>query len=230
MTFKEGLKDGLPIGLGYLSVSFAFGIFATSSGLSYLEALFISMSNLTSAGQLAGVPIIIGGGSLLEMASTQLVINLRYALMSVGISQKLAPSVSFIDRFWIAFINTDEIYAVSSSKKGELNRPYLFGLAVLPYLGWQAGTLIGGILGDILPAILINSLTIAIYGMFIAIVVPVCRKEKATLYCVLISVALSCLFYYLTEIPSGFVIILCALISAGIMSVVAPYQEVEHEV
>jgi len=224
MTFREGLKDGLPIGLGYLSVSFAFGIFACSSGLSVLEALLISMCNLTSAGQLAGIPIIISAGSYLEMAATQLTINLRYALMSLSLSQKLAESVSFADRFWIAFVNTDEIFAVSASKKGALTRQYMFGLLILPYLGWQSGTLLGGLLGNLLPAILINALTIAIYGMFIAIVVPVCRKERAVLYCSLMAVALSCFFYYYTEIPSGFSIILCSVISAGIMALCKPIE------
>lgn len=109
--FNRGIHDGLPICLGYLSVSFAFGIFAVGNGLSGIEAILISMTTVTSAGQLAGVPIIASGGSLIELAVTQLIINLRYALMSISLSQKLDNSISMADRFLISFVNTDEVFA-----------------------------------------------------------------------------------------------------------------------
>ena len=141
-TFKEGLRDSIPICLGYLSVSFAFGIFAFQNGLSALEALLISMTNVTSAGQLAGVPIIAGGGTLIELAMTQLFINLRYALMSVSLSQKFYKSVSMFDRLIIAFVNTDEVFAVSSGKENKVSRNYMFGLILPPFLGWSFGTLL----------------------------------------------------------------------------------------
>lgn len=226
-TFKKGLIDGLPVGIGYLSVAFAFGIFAVASGLSISDALLISMTNVTSAGQLAAVPIIAGGGMLTELAMSQLVINLRYALMSVSLSQKLDKTVRLFDRFIIAFVNTDEVFAIATSQKEQVGRRYLYGLILTPFLGWSLGTLLGAVAGDILPDIITSALGIAIYGMFIAIVVPAARGSRATAVCVLIAAVLSCVFYYvdvLSSVPSGFVIILCAVIAAGVMAVAAPIQ------
>lgn len=230
-TFRKGLIDGLPVCIGYLSVSFAFGIFAVSSGFSIAEALMISMFNVTSAGQLAGVPIIAGGGMMAELAMSQLIINLRYALMSVSLSQRLDSSVRLRDRFLIAFVNTDEVFAIASSQRDMVGRRYLYGLILTPYLGWSAGTLLGAIAGDILPTVVTSALGIAIYGMFIAIVTPVARADRATAICVLIAAVLSFIFYYvpvLSTVPSGFVIIICAVIAAGIMAVVAPVKPDEE--
>ena len=229
--FFKGIKDGIPIGLGYLSVAFAFGIFAVESGLTVCQTLLLSMLNVTSAGQLAGVPIIAGGGTLIEMAVSQIVINARYALMSVSLSQKLSKSVSLLDRFIISFVNTDEVFAVASSKKGLVGKSYLYGLMLTPFLGWSTGTLVGALAGNILPASVISALGIAIYGMFVAIVMPVIKENKNTLLCVLIAVLLSCLFSFvpvLTKVPSGFSIIICAVIASGLFAVVAPI-EVEEE-
>ncbi len=230
--FLEGIKDGIPIGLGYLSVAFAFGIFAVESGLTVWQTLLISMLNVTSAGQLAGVPIIAGGGTLIEMAVSQLVINARYALMSVSLSQKLGKSVTLMHRFAISFVNTDEVFAVASAKKGLVGRRYLYGLILTPYLGWSSGTLIGALAGNILPASVISALGIAIYGMFVAIVMPVIKENKNTLLCVLIAVLLSCLFSFvplMAKVPSGFSIIICAVIASGLFAVVAPVEIEEEE-
>lgn len=232
--FKDGIKDSIPICLGYLSVSFAFGIFAFSSGLSVLEALLISMTNVTSAGQLAGVPIITLGGTFLELAVTELVINLRYALMSVSLSQKFDGTVKMLDRFIIAFVNTDEVFAVASGKEGRVGKSYLFGLIVLPYLGWSTGTLIGAAAGNIFPAVVISSLGVALYGMFVAIVVPKAKRETNVLKCVSVAVALSCAFYFipaLNSIPQGFVIIICAVFASALFAVLAPIRgETEAQV
>lgn len=229
--FLKGIKDGIPIGLGYLSVSFAFGIFGVESGLTIWQTLLISMLNVTSAGQLAGVPIITGGGTLIEMAVSQLVINARYALMSVSLSQKLSKSVSLADRFLISFVNTDEVFAVASGKKGLVGKSYLYGLITTPYFGWSLGTLIGAAAGNILPASVISALGIAIYGMFVAIVMPVVKENNKTLTCVITAIMLSCLFYYipyLKQIPSGFTIIICAVLASGLFALIAPI-EVEEE-
>ena len=231
--FSEGLRDGLPICLGYLSVSFAFGIFSVGSGLSILEAVLISMTNVTSAGQLAAVPIITGGGTLLELAVSMFVINLRYALMSVSLSQKLGRSVRLLDRFLIAFVNTDEVFAVAASKPGAVGRRYLYGLILTPYFGWALGTLIGAVAGSILPHVIISALGVAIYGMFIAIVIPAARDLRPTALCVLLAVALSCAFYYvpaLKAVPSGFVVILCAVAASVVFALLAPIpgEEADH--
>lgn len=232
-TFRKGLIDGLPVCIGYLSVSFAFGIFAVGNGFGIFEALMISMFNVTSAGQLAGVPIIAAGGMMTELAVSQLVINLRYALMSVSLSQRFDGTVRLRDRFLIAFVNTDEVFAIASSQRELVGRRYLYGLILTPYLGWCTGTLFGAIAGDILPAIVTAALGIAIYGMFIAIVTPAARADRATAVCVLIAAVLSCLFRYvpaLSAVPSGFVIIICAVIAAGVMAVVAPVKTDSKEV
>lgn len=232
-TFLKGIKDGIPICLGYLSVSFAFGIFAVESGLSILETLLISMANVTSAGQLAGVPIIACGGSFMELAISQIVINLRYALMSVSLSQKLDKSIKLIDKFLISFVNTDEVFAVASGQAGQVGKKYMYGLILTPYLGWSSGTLLGAVAGNILPAIVISSLGVAIYGMFIAIVVPQAKRSQSTALCVLFSILLSCLFKYvptLSSVPDGFVIIICAVIASILFAVIAPIPAKEEVV
>ena len=223
--FSKGIVDGLPICIGYFSVAFAFGIFAVGGGLTSIQALLISMTNVTSAGQLAAVPIIAGGGTLLELMATQIVINLRYALMSISLSQKFDKTVTLPHRFAIAFVNTDEVFAVATSKKGSVNKFYMYGLILTPFLGWSSGTIFGAIAGDILPAIVTNSLNIAIYGMFIAIVVPEIKISRSVLSCVLIAIALSCAFYFvpmLSKVPSGFSIIICALVAATVLAIVSP--------
>lgn len=232
---KIGLRDGIPICLGYFSVSFAFGIFATGEGLSVLESVMISVFNLTSAGQLAAVPIIADGGSFVELALTQLIINLRYALMSISLSQKLGESVSLGDRFVIAFSNTDEVFAVASGQQGTVGRKYMYGLIATPILGWTLGTLFGAVAGNILPTVVVSALGIAIYAMFIAIVVPVACFDKKTGLCALLSVALSCLFYFtpvLNTVPSGFVIIICAVLASVIFALLFPIpdEEVQSDV
>lgn len=230
-SFLKGITEGFAICIGYLSVAFAFGIFSVENGLTSLEAILISMTNVTSAGQLAGVPVIAGGGTLIELAVTQLVINLRYSLMSVSLSQKLDKNVRLIDRFLIAFVNTDEVFAVASAQKGTVGRKYLYGLILTPYIGWSLGTVIGAVAGNILPEIVISSLGIAIYGMFIAIVVPVVKTSRADAVCVVIAIILSCMFAYipvLNAVPSGFVIIICAIVASGIMAYIAPIKTEEE--
>ena len=231
-AFQKGLIDGVPICLGYISVSFAFGIFAVEHGLSPLEAIIISMSCVTSAGQLAAVPIIAGGGSLIELAISQLVINMRYALMSISLSQKFDDSVRTPHRLAIAFVNTDEVFAVASGQFGKVSKWYMYGLELTPWAGWALGTALGALAGNILPAVVTASLGVAIYGMFIAIVVPVAKQERGVCLCVGIAVGLSCLFYYvpmLNQIPSGFVIIICAVVASAVMALAAPIQEVPDD-
>jgi len=232
--FLRGLYGGIPICLGYLSVSFAFGIFAVESGLTVWQALLLSASCVTSAGQLAAVPIITGGGGLAELAISQLVINLRYSLMSISLSQKFDRFVGLFDRFAIAFVNTDEVFAVASGQKGTVGKWFLYGLILMPWLGWSCGTLLGAVAGNILPAIVTSALGVAIYGMFIAIVVPEAKRSKPTAICVGIAVFLSCLFRYvpfLSQIPSGFTVILCAVTASAVMAILAPIeQEVQNRV
>lgn len=218
----------MPICLGYLSVAFAFGIFAVGKGLTPWEALMISMSCVTSAGQLAAVPIIAASGSLFELAISQLVINIRYTLMSISLSQKLSSDVTLPHRFAISFVNTDEVFAVASAQSGEVSKWYLYGLILPPWLGWSSGTIIGALVGNVLPAIVTSSLGVAIYGMFIAIIVPEMKQSRPTAICVIIAVALSCLFWFvpvLSTVPSGFTVIICACAASAIVAVAAPVSQ-----
>lgn len=223
--FLQGIIDGLPICFGYLSVAFAFGISAIGSGLTALEAILISLTNVTSAGQVAGIGIIAAGGSLIEMAVSQLGINLRYALMSVSLSQKLGKSISLFDRFIISFVNTDEVFGVASSRNGPVERNYMYGLIIPPYVGWSVGTLLGAVAGNILPLSVTSALGIAVYGMFVAIVMPKAKKESAVAICAIAAIILSCGFRYLPvikEVPSGFAVILCAVISSLAFALISP--------
>lgn len=227
---KAGLRDGIPIGLGYFSVSFTFGMLAVKSGISPFHAVLISLLNLTSAGQFAGLTVIVSGASLLEMALTQLVINIRYALMSVSLSQKLDASVKVRQRLLIAYGNTDEIFAVASAKPGTLGKWYMYGLMLIPVAGWVGGTLTGAVASTLLPAAVISALGVALYGMFIAIVVPVARESREVLLVVAAALMLSTAFYYLPvlkEISSGFSIIICTVAAAALGAWLFPVKEEE---
>ena len=173
--FKNGLKDGIPIALGYFAVSFSFGILAIKGGLSVFQAVLTSVTNVTSAGQFAGLQIIIAGGTILEVILTQLIINLRYGLMSLSLTQKLADDVGIWKRLIIAFANTDEIFAVAMGYFKEVTFPYMLGLQILPILGWGGGTFAGAVASGLLPKSVCSALSLALYGMFLAIVVPVAK-------------------------------------------------------
>ena len=229
-AFRQGIRHGIPIGLGYLSVSFAFGMKAVGDGLTVLQAVLISMTNLTSAGQIAALPLMVSGAGLTEMALTQLTINLRYALMSLSLSRKLDGSMGTLQRMIFSFANTDEIFAVASSRPGKVGRDYLYGLMLTPFLGWTLGTLLGGVAGTLLPAFVRSALGIAIYGMFLAIILPPARKRKPVRFVVLLSVGLSLCFRYipgLNRISGGFVIIICAVAAAAAGAALYP-EEGDH--
>lgn len=227
--FIKGLKGGIPIGLGYLSVSFAFGIMAISLGFEWWQAVLISMTNLTSAGQLAGTGIMVNPRLYLDMLLSQLTINVRYSFMSVSLSQKVTPQFSGIKRWILGFFMTDEIFAVASNEK-EVSVKFFSGLTVFPYIGWTLGTLLGSVLGNVLPAIIMNALCLAIYGMFVAIVAPKAKESFSLLLVVVISIALSCLFYYLpflNSISSGLSVCICAIVAAILGAVFFPVKEEE---
>lgn len=212
--YYAGVRRGLPVGLGYLSVSFGFGAMAVSQGVSWLDALAISATNLTSAGQFAGLTGIVAAATLLEVILTQLVINSRYALMSLALSQRLGQDIGIFQRMAIAFFNTDEIFALAMDRKEPLTTPYLLGLGTLPFLGWTGGTLCGALAGSILPAQLGSALGIMLYGMFIAIVVPPARGDKAIRVAVVLSLVLSCLVSLL-PLSGGLDIVVTTLAAAA---------------
>jgi predicted branched-subunit amino acid permease len=226
--FQYGLRDGVPIALGYFSVSFSFGIMALKGGLSVLQAAITSLTNMTSAGQFAGLQIIIAGGTLLEMAATQLIINLRYALMSLSLSQKLSGNVTLWQRFIIAFANTDEIFAVAMSHNRELTFSYMVGLQILPIIGWTSGTACGAVAGSMLPAAINSALSVALYGMFLAVVIPAAKKTRPVLLMVLLAAAISCILYYVPlfqGISAGMSIIICTVAASVVGAIVFPVKE-----
>ena len=231
-SFLYGLKCGIPIALGYLAVSFGFGISAVNGGLSVFSSVIISMTNLTSAGQVAALGIIAAMGPLGEMALTQLVINLRYFLMSISVSQKLDKSFTIPHRFITSFGITDEIFAVACSQKGEIGKRFMYGLILHPCVWWTLGTLLGASAGEILPLKIKAALGIAIYGMFIAIIIPPARKEKSVAFVVIISAILSCALYYIpffSGISSGFSIIICAVVTSVLAAALFPHEASEEE-
>ena len=230
LKFKNGIKDGLPIGLGYLSVSFAFGVQASILGIPFYMSLFISMTNLTSAGQLAGLTVIAAVGTVLEMILTQLIINSRYFFMSLTLSQKLDNSFNTKERFFFSAFITDEIFAVSSSKTGLVNKKYFFGLVILPYIGWSLGTLLGALAGNSLPVEITNALGIALYAMFIAIIIPPSISVKGVLPCVIIATATSSILHYIiifNGISQGFKYIISAIIASLITAYFFPIEQKE---
>lgn len=226
--YRHGLRDGLPIGLGYLSVSFGFGITAVGEGLHLLEAVLISMTNLTSAGQVAGVAVMVGGGTLLEMILTQLVINLRYSLMGITLTQRLDGGCTTPKRLLMSFGLTDEIFAVAVSKPCGVSPSYFYGLMTLPYLGWAGGTLLGAVAGQLLPEQIRLAMGIMIYAMFIAIIIPPAKKDTAVLLTVLLAAGFSCAVFFLPFlqwISDGFAIIICAVLAAAVMAAVHPISD-----
>ena len=199
------MRHGIPIALGYLSVSFGFGILAVNMGLTVAQAVGISVTNLTSAGQVMGVTVIAAGGSLFEMALTQLVINLRYALMGLSLSRKLDSSFNTPRRMLVSYGITDEIFAVASAQPKKVSPQYMYGLILVSFLG----SFIGAFSGQILPQSIINAMGIVLYGMFIAIVIPVAKRKKSVLSVAIFAAILSLMFkYVLTMVSSGFAIII----------------------
>ncbi len=227
---KMAIRDSMPIAFGYLTVSFAFGILAASYGFSISESVIISLFNLTSAGQLAALPIIAGGGGFLELAMTELLINMRYSLMSISLSQRFEKKIKAQDKLYLAYTLTDEIFAVAIGKRQPLGKKYLMSLVILPYISWTLGTFIGALAGNFLPPLLTNTLGVSMYAMFIAILVPVVKKERPILICVLASITLSCLFRFvpaLAPIPDGFVIIISALAVSVVLALLFPLPEIK---
>lgn len=230
--FKRGFRDGIPIALGYIAVSFTFGISAKNLGITTFQAVLMSITNLTSAGQFAGVALVGASVSYLEMAITQFVVNLRYCLMSCSLSQKLDKNTSLIHRFLIAIGITDEIFGVSSCIEGKLSPFYTYGVFSVAIPGWALGTLLGGISGGIFPARILSALSVALYGMFIAIIIPPAKEDRTILSIVFISMLLSFLFVklpVLNKISSGFRIIILTIIISGGAAILFPVKENNNE-
>ncbi|MCM1105509.1 MAG: AzlC family ABC transporter permease [Blautia sp.] len=228
-NFMRGVTAGLPIGLGYLSVSFTFGIMAVSAGLSWWQATLVSMCTVTSAGQFAGLTTMLSPGQYVQMLIAQITINIRYSFMSISLSQKTDTGFRGIWRWIFGFMMTDEIFAVAS-QEDRVSRSFFAGLSLLPYLGWSVGTLVGALLGNVLPDRLMSALGIAIYSMFVAIVIPEMKKSRPVVFAVVIASLCRCGFTYiplLGHVSDGIAITVCAVAAAALAAVLFPVENKE---
>lgn len=224
--FWGGVMHGIPVALGYLSVSFGFGIMAVKSGLTVLQATLISLTNLTSAGQAAGVDVIASGGTLFEMALVQLAINIRYALMGLSLSQNLSQKFTFPHRLLASYGITDEIFGVCAVQTEPLRPVYMYGVISISAMGWVTGTFLGAAAGTLLPSTITAALGIILYGMFLAIIVPPARKQKSVLCVVLVAALCSILCnYLLPQVSGGFAVIICAVIASVLGALLFPREE-----
>ena len=230
--FRKGIQDGVPIGLGYLSVSFTFGMMAVSNGIPVEAAVVISLTNVTSAGQFSGLTLMLAHGSYVELALSQFIINLRYALMSLSLTQKVDRHMKTHERDLIAYGVTDEIFALASSTYERVGKWYMAGLIAFPVFCWTLGTFLGGAASTLLPEAIRSALGIAIYGMFLAIIIPPARKLRSVRIVLLLSVILSCLFAAMqavVPVSSGFVIIICTIAASAFGAWFFPVEEVQHD-
>lgn len=226
--FLDGVRKGIPIGVGYLAVSFTFGIWAVEGGMPIWMVVFISLSNLTSAGQFAGTQLIFAGASFFEIGLSVLVINIRYMLMSLALTQKLAKNTRLGQKLIFGFGVTDEVFALASTREREVTAHYMYGLILTPIIGWSLGTFLGAVTGSLLPERLADAMGIALYAMFIAIIIPPAKKSKPILGAIIISVAVTCILRYIpifSFVTEGFAMIIATVVGASVMAVVAPLKE-----
>ncbi len=227
-SFVRGMRDGIPIALGYLAVAFTLGIAAVKAGLSPAASALMSATSVTSAGEFAGLGVIATGAALLEMAVTQLIINLRYCLMSAALSQKLDPKAPFRHRLLLAQGVTDEIFGISIAAEGFLNPFYTYGAMAVSLPGWTLGTWLGAMLGGVLPGRVLSAMSIALYAMFIAIILPPARKSRILAGLVAVSMALSLAAARMPrvrDITPGTRIILLTLLVAGAGAFLFPIRD-----
>lgn len=235
LWFVRGMRDGIPIALGYFAVSFALGIKASATGMTAFQAALMSALNLTSAGEAAAIALIGAGTTYVELTVTQLVINIRYLLMSCSLSQKIAPEGSLLHRFLIGFGVTDEIFGVSMAQDGKLSPFYSYGAISVAAPGWTLGTLLGALLGNILPLRAASALGVALYAMFLAIILPPARKSRVIAVLVAVSMAASALFAYLAErfaweaMTEGFRIIILTVVISAVAAILFPVKEQGEE-
>ena len=232
-AFNEGFRDGIPIGLGYFAVSFSLGIFAKSVGADVLQGIINSFLNHASAGEYAVYSMIGADATYVEMAIMTLVVNARYLLMSTALSQKIHPDTPFIHRLGIGFHVTDELFAISINRKGYVNPLYCYGAFLIAIVGWCLGTAVGIVAGGMLPLRLVSAFSVALYGMFLACIMPAARKNRV----IAITIAVCFLLSYLatvlpviSEISSGTRTIILTVVIAAVVAILFPHvEEIEDE-
>jgi len=230
--FKRGLRDGIPIFLGYFAVSFALGIAAGKIGMSGLQGFVMSAGMLASAGEFAGVGLIASGAGAAEIILTCVIVNMRYFLMSCALTQKLKPGTGIGQRLGLAYCITDEIFGLSSMVRGYLEPCYTYGITLISAVGWASGTALGIVTGNILPAWAVNALSVSLYGMFMAVIIPPARHNRFIALLVAVSMLCSLIFTIapvLGRISSGFRIIILTLVLAGAAAFIRPVSEEGEE-
>lgn len=231
-AFKKGFKDGIPIFLGYLAVSFSFGIQGKIQGLNLFQAGLFSGTNVTSAGQFAGLTSIVTHAGLLEVILTQFIINSRYILMSSALSQKINPKTSFLKRALMAFGVTDEIFALSVGYPGDSTPTYTYGLMAIAIPGWVLGTVLGVVSGDLLASNVLSALSIALYGMLVAIIVPPSKKHRVLKGVIVFSMASSFLLSLIPiikDINPGIRLIILTFIITSFAAYFYPIEEKNYD-
>ena len=227
--FLDGFKKSLPIIMGYIPVSFTFGIMGRGEGLSAFHTVLISMTSFSSASQFAGVNIIIASGTFMELALTTFIINLRYSLMSLAMSQKI-HKMSVVKKLIIGFGITDETFTVSSFEQGKVSFPYMVGLSLFSYFSWITGTFLGATASDFLSLRLQNAMGIALYGMFLALIVPSSRDDSHILSVVILALTISSVFRYLpllSSVSSGWTVIIATIIASTFGALVFPREDLD---
>lgn len=227
--YKKGLKDGIPIALGYFAVSFTLGIMAEKNGLLPLQAMLTAALTNASAGGFAGFELMGANAPYWQMALMQLVVNARYLLMSCALSQKFAPSTPLLHRSIVAFDVTDEIFGISIAQKGYLNPFYNYGAMTISIPGWALGTFLGVVMGNALPSRLVSALSVGLYGMFLAIIIPPAKQNKVIAGVVTVAFILSFIFQYIEAVPSGLRVIILTVVISLVAAILFPVKEDEDE-
>lgn len=231
--FRRGMKDGIPIALGYFTVSVSLGIAMRNAGITAFQGGLMSFTNMTSAGQFAGTTVIAASSSYLVLAIMELVINARYVLMSCALSQRLHPDVSLPMRLLFGITVTDEIFGISIAREEQyLNPRYSLGALCVACPGWTLGTVTGIVMGDVLPARVVAALSVALYGMLIAVFIPPTKKDKVVAGTVVAAMITSALCDYLplvSQMSSGVKIIVLTVLIAGVAALLFPVKEAAED-
>ena len=231
-ALRRGIRDGMPICIGYAAVAFSLGIVMRNAGMNAFQGFLLSMLNMASAGEYAGVQVIMADAAYIEMALVTLIANARYLLMSTALSQRFSEKTAFIHRLIVGYCITDELFGIAVSQKGYLNPFYYYGAMLVAIPGWSFGTALGIIAGNILPARIVSALSVALYGMFLAIIIPPARTDKVVAASVISGFALSwCAKYIplLKDLNAGMKTIVLTLIIAGAAAAFFPRKEESDE-
>ncbi|MDY5883903.1 MAG: AzlC family ABC transporter permease [Roseburia sp.] len=230
-AFRNGMRDGLPIGLGYFAVSFSLGIAAKNAGLTWLQGFFASALCTASAGEYAGFSMIAACATYLEIAIVTLITNARYLLMSCALSQRFSPDTPMIHRFIMAHFVTDEFFGITIARPGYLNPFYTYGAVCIGWPCWSIGTALGVVAGNLLPVCIVSAFSVALYGMFLAIIIPPARKNKVVAGLIVICFVFSFLFTKLpvvSNLSSGTRTILLTVSISALAAALFPVKEGEN--